>query len=96
VAQSVHELLGVLIGERDADAVAEEHGGPGAPDLEAGIIIDALTTPPFIADRRVVVVRDAGRLVAADAARLVPCLEDPIPGVVLVLVAGGGTIRPLW
>jgi hypothetical protein len=47
--------------------VVEEHGGPGAPDLDVGIIIDALTTPPFITDRRVVVVRDAGRLVAADA-----------------------------
>jgi DNA polymerase-3 subunit delta len=40
----------------------------------------------------VVVVRDAGRLVSADAGRLIQCLEDPIPGVVLVLVAGGGTI----
>jgi DNA polymerase III subunit delta len=92
VAQAVHELLGLLVADRDPDTVVEEHGGPGSPDLEAGIIIDALTTPPFITDRRVVVVRDAGRLVAADAGRLLPCLEDPIPGVVLVLVAGGGTI----
>jgi DNA polymerase-3 subunit delta len=92
VGQAVHDLLGVLIGERDAAAVAEEHGGPGAPDLEVGIIVDALTTPPFIADRRIVVVRDAGRLLSADAGRLVACLDDPVPGVVLVLVAGGGTI----
>jgi DNA polymerase-3 subunit delta len=88
----VHDLLGVLVGERDPAAVVEEHGGPGAPDLELGIIVDALTTPPFIADRRIVVVRDAGRLVAADAGRLVACLDDSVPGVVLVLVAGGGTI----
>jgi len=38
------------------------------------------------------VVRDAGHLVAADAARLVPWLDDPVPGNVLVLVAGGGTV----
>jgi DNA polymerase-3 subunit delta len=92
VGQAVHDLLGTLVGERDVASVAEEHGGLGTPDLDVGIIIDALTTPPFITDRRVVVVRDAGRLVAADAARLVPCLEDPIPEVVLVLVAGGGTV----
>jgi DNA polymerase-3 subunit delta len=92
VGQAVHDLLGVLVGERDAATVVEEHGGPGAPDLDIGIIIDAVTTPPFITDRRAVVVRDAGRLVAADAGRLAPCLEDPLPGVVLVLVAGGGTI----
>jgi DNA polymerase-3 subunit delta len=92
VGQAVHDLLGLLVGGRDAATVTEEHGGPGAPDLDVGLIVDALTTPPFITDRRVVVVRDAGRLLAAEAARLVPCLDDPVPGVVLVLVAGGGTI----
>ncbi len=92
VGQAVHDLLGVLVGEREAAAVTEEHGGPGAPDLDVGIIVDALTTPPFITDRRVVVVRDAGRLVAADAGRLVACLDDPVADVVLVLVAGGGTV----
>lgn len=92
VGQATHDLLGRLVAERDAATVTEEHGGPAAPDLDVGIIVDALTTPPFITDRRVVVVRDAGRLVAADAGRLVSCLDDPVPGVVLVLVAGGGTI----
>jgi len=92
VGQAVHDLLGVLVGARDATTVVEEHGGPAAPDLDVGLIVDAVTTPPFITDRRVVVVREAGRLVAADAGRLVACLEDPVPGVVLVLVAGGGTI----
>ncbi|MGH9016872.1 MAG: DNA polymerase III subunit delta [Acidimicrobiales bacterium] len=92
VGQAAHELLGTLVGERDPAAVTEEHGGPGAPDLDVGSVVDALTTPPFITDRRVVVVRDAGRLLAADATRLLPCLEDPVPGVLLVLVAGGGTV----
>jgi len=92
VGQAAHDLLGRLVGERDAATVTEEHGGPGSPDLDVGVIVDALTTPPFLTDRRVVVVRDAGRLIAADAARLTPCLDDPIPGIVLVLVAGGGTV----
>ena len=66
----------------DAAMVVEEHGGSGADELDVGLVVDALTTPPFLADRRVVVVRDAGRLVAADAGRLVACLDDPLPGVV--------------
>jgi len=92
VGQAVHDLLGTLVGENDPSMVVEEHGGPGADDLDVGLVVDAITTPPFITDRRIVVVRDAGRLAAADGARLVACLDDPVPGVTLVLVAGGGTI----
>jgi DNA polymerase-3 subunit delta len=72
--------------------VVEEHGGSGADEIEVSVVVDALTTPPFLADRRIVVLRDAGRLVAADAARLVTCLDDPLPGVTLVVAAGNGTI----
>ncbi|HTZ10071.1 MAG TPA: hypothetical protein VMB72_13425 [Acidimicrobiales bacterium] len=92
VGQAVHDLLGELAGGHDPAMVVEEHGAPGADDLEVGAVVDALTTPPFLSDRRVVVVRDAGRLGAGDAGRLVACLEDPLPGVTLVLVAGGGTV----
>ena len=92
VGQRAHDLLGDLAGAYDIGMVVEEHGGTGADELEVGTVVDALTTPPFLADRRIVVLRDAGRLVAADAARLVTCLADPLPGVALVLVAGSGTI----
>jgi DNA polymerase III subunit delta len=92
VGQRAHELLAGLAGEYDAAMVVEELGGSGADELDVGTVVDALTTPPFLADRRIVVLRDAGRLVAGDAARLVACLDDPLPGVTLVLVAGGGTI----
>ena len=53
-----------------------------------------MTTPPFLVDRRVVVVRDAGRLSAADAARLAELLADPVEGVTVVFAAGGGTVPP--
>ena len=92
VGQRVHDLLGDLVGDADAAMVVEEHGGSAAEELDVGVVVDALTTPPFLTDRRIVVVREAGRLVAADAARLVACLDDPLPGVALVLVAGSGTI----
>jgi DNA polymerase III subunit delta len=92
VAQSVHDVVVALVGDHDPDMVVEEHGGASTEDVDVGVVVDALTTPPFLTDRRIVVLRDAGRLVAADAARLAGCLDDPLPGVTLVLAAGGGTI----
>lgn len=90
VGQAAHGLIGRLVGERDAAVVVEEHGGTG--DIEVGAVVDACTTPPFLVDRRVVVVRDAGRLTAADAGRIVAALDQPVPEVHLVLVAGGGAV----
>jgi DNA polymerase III subunit delta len=92
VGEQLHDLLARLAAGTDVAMVVEEHGGSGGDDIDVGVVVDALTTPPFLTDRRIVVVRDAGRLVAADAARLAACLEDPLPGVTLVLGAGSGTI----
>lgn len=91
VAQAVTDVLGQVLEGRPPDSAVEEHGA-GGEDVDIGAVVDALTTPPFLVDRRVVVVRDAGRLVAADAARIVSCLETPVPGVVLVVAAGGGAL----
>ena len=91
VAQSVRDLLVRLAGDEDPATVVEEYGG-GADDIDVGTIVDALTTAPFLTEQRIVVVRDAGRLGAADSARLTDWLAAPVPGVVLVLVGGGGTI----
>ena len=44
---------------------------PGVDQFDVGAVIDACTTPPFLVDRRVVVVREAGQMAAADAKRLV-------------------------
>ncbi len=92
VAQAAHRLVQRLSEGSDPALVVEEHGGVGADELDVGAVIDACTTPPFFGDRRVVVVRDAGRLNAAAAGRLVGYLEDPVPTTRLVLVGGGGTV----
>ena len=86
VAQAARTLLAALVGDRDPTLVVEEHGGSSIEELDVGAVVDACTTPPFLVDRRVVVVRDAGRLGAADAARLAAYLADPLP----VLRAGAG------
>jgi DNA polymerase-3 subunit delta len=92
VAQAAHGLTEELVGGSDPSLAVEEFGGPGAEDLDVGQVIDACTTPPFLVERRVVVVRDAGQLNAAEGARLTAYLEDPLPTTSLVLVGGGGTV----
>jgi DNA polymerase III subunit delta len=92
VAQAVRSLLADLVGDRDHALVVEESGGGIGDDLNVGAVVDACLTPPFLIDRRVVVVRDAGRLLTADVPRLIEAINDPLPTTILVLVAGGGTI----
>jgi DNA polymerase III subunit delta len=90
VAQAVRALLAEVVGDRDQSLVVEEVGGGPSDDLNVGAVVDACLTPPFLVDRRVVVVRDVGRLLAADAPRLVEVVKDPLASTVLVLAAGGG------
>jgi DNA polymerase-3 subunit delta len=92
VGQATRSLLERLVGDRDPALVVEEHGGPSSDELDVGTVVDACTTAPFLVDRRVVVVRDAGRLTTGDAGRLAAYVADPLPSTVLVLVSGGGTI----
>jgi DNA polymerase-3 subunit delta len=91
VAQALTDLLAEVLDGRDPATAVEEHGAGGL-DIEVDRVVDALTTPPFLVDRRVVVVRDAGRLLAVDGARIAACLDAPVEGVVLVLAAGGGSV----
>ena len=92
VAQAAHALVGQLVAGGDPSMMVEEFGGPGIDQFDIGTVIDACTTPPFLVERRVVVVREAGQIVAADAKRLVAYLSDPLATTALVLVAGGGAL----
>ena len=92
VAQEVRALLANVVGDRDHALVVEEIGGAPGDELNVGAIVDACLTPPFLVDQRVVVVREAGRLLTADVPRLVEVVQDPLATTVLILVAGGGTI----
>ncbi len=95
VAQAVHEVVTELVSGRDAAMVVEEHTEQSSDASDVGVIVDALSTPPFLTDRRVVVVRDAGRISTGEAGRIAAAIKDPVPGVVLVVAAGGGTIAPV-
>src|ERR1019366_8077775 len=70
VAQAAHALTERLVAGGDPSLMVEEFGGPGVDQFEVGAVIDACITPPFLVERRVVVVREAGQLTASDAMRL--------------------------
>ncbi len=85
-------LLHELVGEHDPSLVVEEHGGPDADGLDASRVAEALLTAPFLAGRRIVVVRQAGRVSAAEATMLADILANMIDGVYLVITSGGGAV----
>lgn len=86
VSDAVRSLLGDLVGEQPGFAVEDLTG----EEPDAGPIVDACSTPPFLEDRRIVVVRDIGRFKADDASPIVDYLANPLPTSTLVLAAGGG------
>jgi DNA polymerase-3 subunit delta len=92
VAQTAHRTVERLLDGRDPGTCVEEHGGGAADEFDIARVVDALVTPPFLTDRRIVVVRDAGRLTAADADRLIAVFEVLPDGVATVLIGGGGTV----
>ncbi len=62
-----------------------------APDLDAEALDSMLSTPPLMAERRVVVVREVDKLKKDARAVLVRYLERPAADTVLILVMPAGT-----
>jgi len=91
VAEGLRSALDELVGTGDRSLVVEEFSGE---DVDLGAVADACQTPPMLASRRVVVLRDAGRYSTEEAGPLLRYLEAPLASTVLVLVAGGGRIAP--
>jgi hypothetical protein len=87
LADGLHALVAELSGG-DPNAV-EDIGGD---DASVDAAVEAAQTPPFLAERRVVVLREVGRFRTEEVAPLVKYLEDPMPTTVLVLTGGGGQI----
>lgn len=89
--EALRALVQELVGDGDAGLVVEEHEGNEEADLAA--VADAAQTPPFLADRRIVVVREVHAYPSAAVEPLLSYLEDPLPSSTVVL-AGGKGITP--
>jgi len=102
------DALGLFVSElldgEERSLAVEEHIVPGragegdAPGGAEGRLLavtaalNAAQSPPLMTARRVVVMRDAGNLTAADAELLIAYLDEPLETTELVLVAGGGRL----
>lgn len=91
--EAVRTLVAELVGDGDHSLIVEEHGPPG-DDADTSAIADAAQTPPFLTERRVVVVRDVNSYSSDALTPLVQYLADPLPTTSLVLVTAGGRIAP--
>ncbi len=90
VADATRALVERLLEGQDPTLALEDAGAES--DLAA--VADACRTPPFLGDRRVVVVRDLGSRPAEALAPLVDYLDDPMPTTSLVLAAGADKLPP--
>jgi len=80
-------------GAADAEPADDEPSSSGSLELPAfTAIVNALQSPPFMTECRVVVVREIGNLTGDQAKWLAEWMADPLPGVHLVLVLGGGRV----
>lgn len=81
--QAVADVVAGRVGDDDRTLLLAEFAGT---DYELAAAVDAANTPPFLTDRRVVVIRHLGRFATADLASLVEYLGDPLDTTALVLV----------
>lgn len=98
-AQALERIVGELLGDDDRSLALEDVAVPtrGEGDATAegraavvATVVNAASSPPFMTERRVVVLRHADELTAEDAKPLVAYLSDPLDTTALVLVNSGG------
>jgi DNA polymerase III subunit delta len=65
--------------------------GGGGEDYDVAIAVDAAQTPPMFTSKRVVVVREVGKINTEGVEALLNYFAAPCPSSRMILVAGGGT-----
>ena len=91
VADAVRAVVDEVLGDRDRTLAVWD---VGSDDTDLAVVADGCATPPFLTDRRIVVLRGVGRFSTEELAPLLAYLEHPLDTTVLVLAAGEGTLVP--
>ncbi len=89
---AVTELLRELIGDADRALMVDEFD---SDDLDLGIVVASARTPPFLTERRVVVVRHLDQFSADDVRAISTYLADPLDTTELVLATSGAPPKHL-
>lgn len=85
VADALHNAIINALGDLDPSFALEDFSISDNVEDVVARVVGALNTPPFLVERRVVVVRDAQLLSADDAAALLAWMSEPSPATTLVL-----------
>jgi DNA polymerase-3 subunit delta len=83
---AVSELVHELAGDADRALVVEEFDGD---EYDLAAVAASAGTPPFLTDRRIVVVRNLGRFTTDEVRALSAYLAAPLDSTVLVLATSG-------
>lgn len=90
-AEAARALVHELVGTGDPSLMVEEFEPVDEGDTAS--IADAAQTPPFLTDRRIIVVRDVGSYSSEALDPLLRYLDDPLPTSSVVLVTGDKALR---
>jgi DNA polymerase-3 subunit delta len=98
VYDALHNVISTALGDLDPsfalqDFTVKDVTTSGESVVSA--VLEALNTPPFLVDRRVVVVRDAQGLLADEVASLLAWMDRPAPDIVLVIAVVGAKSNKL-
>lgn len=93
VCDALHRVITDALGELDPavaleDFTARDTAAPGGESV-VPLVLEALYTPAFLVERRVVVLREAQALGASEAAPLLEWMAAPTPATVLAVAVVG-------
>ena len=99
VYDAVHNVVQSALGDLDPNFALQDFTAKDVTSASAEPVlprvIEALNTPAFLVDRRVVVVRDAQLLLADEVATLIEWMKDPAPATVLIVCVVGAKSHKL-
>ena len=99
VYDAVHNVVTNALGDLDPNFALQDFTAKDVTsvvgDSVISRVIEALNTPPFLVDRRVVVVRDAQLLLADEVATLSSWMKSPAPATVLIVAVVGAKSHKL-